>query len=125
MDQLQGEAGDDLLIGGTTSYDADTDNLSILLSTWSSTASYDTRILQIQDKLFDAHLELQKTVFDDGVADSLTGGGDEGAAPGRRRQVRAEDLQRIGRGDRGAEALLEELAHQGANVSLAASLPRL
>ena len=55
----------------------------------------------------------------------LAGGGDEGAALGRRRQVRAEDLQRIGRGDRGAEALLEELAHQGANVSLAASLPRL
>jgi Ca2+-binding RTX toxin-like protein len=76
-DQLWGEAGDDLLIGGKTSYDADIDNLSTLLSTWSSTAPYQTRILQIQDKLFDAHLELEKTVFDDGVADSLSGGDDQ------------------------------------------------
>jgi hypothetical protein len=35
----------------------------------------------------------------------LAGGGDEGAALGRRRQVRAEDLQRIGSRDGGTETL--------------------
>jgi hypothetical protein len=35
----------------------------------------------------------------------LAGGGDEGAALWRRREVRAEDLERIGRRDGGAEAL--------------------
>jgi hypothetical protein len=57
----------------------------------------------------------------------LAGGGDENAPARRRRQVRIEDLQRIGRGNCGAEALFQEPAHQlpGANVSLAASLPSL
>jgi hypothetical protein len=46
---------------------------------------------------------------------------DEGAAARRRRQVRRKDLERVGRGDRGAEALFEELPQP--KVSLAASAP--
>jgi hypothetical protein len=54
-------------------------------------------------------------------------GGDENPAARRRRQVRTEDLQRIGRGDGGAEAFFQEPAHQvpGVNVSFAASPPSL
>jgi Ca2+-binding RTX toxin-like protein len=76
-DQVFGESGEDLLIGGKTAYDADTDSLRSLLSTWSSAVPYATRILQVDDKLFDAHLASQETVFDDAVSDTLTGGGDQ------------------------------------------------
>jgi hypothetical protein len=48
---------------------------------------------------------------------------DEGAALRRRREVRAEDLQRIGGPDGGAEAFFEEFPQP--KVSFAASLPRL
>ena len=43
----------------------------------------------------------------------LPGGGDEGAPPGRRRQVRAEDLQRVGGRDGRAKALFEESPQTG------------
>src|SRR5262249_5247107 len=56
----------------------------------------------------------------------LACGGDERAAARRRRQVRRENLQRVGRRDRGAEARLEQTSHQaGAKSSFAASGPRL
>ena len=76
-DQAQGEAGEDLLIGGNTEFDADIDKLRTILSTWSSTVPYATRILQMQDELFAAHLQSQETVFDDAVSDTLTGGGEQ------------------------------------------------
>jgi hypothetical protein len=52
----------------------------------------------------------------------FAGSSDEGAAFGRRRQVRAENLQRIGRRDGGAEALFEKRPQP--KLSFAASLPR-
>jgi hypothetical protein len=51
----------------------------------------------------------------------LAGGGDEGAALGRRRQMRAEDLQRVGGRDCRAEALFEDRPQP--KVSFAASAP--
>ena len=38
---------------------------------------YATRIQQIQDELFVAHLESEETVFDDQVADTLYGGSEQ------------------------------------------------
>src|SRR6185295_1330599 len=56
----------------------------------------------------------------------LACGRDEGAAPRRRGKVRGEDMQRIGRRDRGTQAFLEQPPHQaGAKLSFAASGPRL
>src|SRR4026209_28445 len=56
----------------------------------------------------------------------LARGCDEGAAPRRRGEVRGQDMQRIGRRDRGTEAFLEQPPHQaGAKLMFAASGPRL
>jgi hypothetical protein len=51
----------------------------------------------------------------------LARSGDEGAAARRRRQMRPKDLERVGRGDRRAEALFEKLPQP--KVSFAASAP--
>jgi hypothetical protein len=53
----------------------------------------------------------------------FAGGGDEGAAFRRARQVRAQDLQRIRGGDRGAEAFFEQLPQP--KLSFATSAPML
>lgn len=73
-DQVYGEQGEDLLIGGQTSYDGNAATLRALLGVWSSALPYATRISQIEDELSAVHLQLEETVYDDLVADSLFGG---------------------------------------------------
>ena len=73
VDQLDGNWGDDLLIGGSTVYDDNSLQLGRILAAWSAVAPYADRVAQIQDEIFVAHLELQETVFDDGVADKVFG----------------------------------------------------
>jgi hypothetical protein len=64
--------GDAILIGGTTTYDANDLALQALLSTWSSSASYATRVSQLAS---DPTNPLNaNTVFNDKVADFLFGG---------------------------------------------------
>src|SRR5438874_733937 len=72
------------------------------------------------------------TFFRSAIGTSGAGSGYVGPASGSRRQMRGEDLARIGGGDRGAEAFLQQRAHcdelrAGAqpNFCRAASGPRL
>jgi hypothetical protein len=53
----------------------------------------------------------------------FAGGGYEGTALRRARQVRAQDLQRVRSRDRGAEAFFEQFPQP--KLSFAASAPRL
>jgi Ca2+-binding RTX toxin-like protein len=76
-DELHGGKGDDLLIGGTTAYDTNDTALLALLAEWSRTnAQYETRIKRIRTGIggLNAGYALKGNVFDDDVADSLTGG---------------------------------------------------
>lgn len=70
-DRLQGKGGDDILIGGTTAWDANAAALNAIVREWTRTdADYNTRIADLRT----AGLLTSTTVFDDGAADSLTGG---------------------------------------------------
>ncbi|CAN5423411.1 hypothetical protein BH09PLA1_BH09PLA1_27270 [soil metagenome] len=85
-DLLLGANGDDILIGGTTSYDAfNTANqiaLSKILSEWSGSASYATRVNHLTGTsgglnasfFLKATAGATQTVFDDAAKDSLSGG---------------------------------------------------
>jgi serralysin len=82
MDTLDGRGDSDLLIGGTTSYDANTVALTAILAEWTSANPYATRInnLRTGGGLSGGNI-LQstgggRTVFDDGDADTFTGGQD-------------------------------------------------
>ncbi len=74
-DQLIGGTGEDILIGGTTSHDANIANLTNIIGRWSNLAnSYAARITNL--KTVAPTLAPAVTVFNDGVADSLSGQGD-------------------------------------------------
>ncbi|MEX0642042.1 MAG: G8 domain-containing protein, partial [Pirellulales bacterium] len=75
-DNLAGNEGDDILIGGSTEYDNDLTKLRAISAAWSAAAPYATRIQQITDELFTAHLASVESVFDDQVSDTVNGGGD-------------------------------------------------
>ncbi|HUE74281.1 MAG TPA: GEVED domain-containing protein [Pirellulaceae bacterium] len=68
-DKVYGDADDDILIGGTTDYDADEAALLEILAEWSSGASFESRIANLELFLNDG------TVFDDGEIDDLSGAG--------------------------------------------------
>jgi hypothetical protein len=79
-DTLGGGDDDDLEIGGRTSYDANTTALQAILAEWTSANSYATRVNDLRTGVgLSAGNYLQatgasRTVFDDGSADTVTGG---------------------------------------------------
>ena len=78
-DSLDGGNDDDLEIGGATAYDANVAALDAILNEWASSSTYAIRInnLLIGGGLSGGtcgRLGAGRTVFDDGVADTLTGG---------------------------------------------------
>ena len=46
-DRIEGLGGDDLIIGGRTAFDADPDQLRLILTEWKSTRTYDQRIANL------------------------------------------------------------------------------
>src|SRR5207302_7584118 len=76
-DSITGSAFDDILIAGSTAHDEDDAALQAILDEWASGNSYSTRVSNIRNGggangafVFD-----DTTVFDDGVIDTLIGGG--------------------------------------------------
>ena len=73
-------SGDDIVIGGYTSYDASGDAndqaLEAILAEWQSGDTYATRIAKIKAGVgtMQAKLVMGTTVLDDGNASTLTGG---------------------------------------------------
>lgn len=74
VDHLDGGDDDDLIIGSATNYDSDMLALRALFEEWSSAATYETRVQNIEGELFIARLESEETIFDDHVADMVFGG---------------------------------------------------
>src|SRR5262249_58718882 len=73
---VNGNGGDDILIGGTTSYDANPAALCALLAEWGrADASYSTRVNHLKNGggLNGAYLLTTAVVHDDGVTDTLYG----------------------------------------------------
>src|SRR5207253_1220740 len=75
-DNLYGGKDDDLLIGGTTAYDADATALAALLAEWDSSSDYDVRIGHLWNGggLNGTYKLNASTVFGDGKTDLMTGG---------------------------------------------------
>ena len=73
QDALWADGHDDILIGGNSVYDEDIDMLQEILTAWSSTDSFETRIETIRNSSFIATLTSQQIVGDEEV-DFLTGG---------------------------------------------------
>lgn len=82
-DDLQGGSDDDILIPGTTAYDADLKALAAILAEWASARDYATRVANLRGEGTGPRLNgsyvlrsdgPNRTVFDDGAADVLTGG---------------------------------------------------
>jgi Ca2+-binding RTX toxin-like protein len=79
LDTLVGGAGDDLLIGGTTSHDGNRAALDAIMAEWTSAATYATRVghllgtITIPPGLSGTTRLNNTTVFDDHLANSLTG----------------------------------------------------
>jgi hypothetical protein len=74
-----GGAGNDRLIGGTTSFDGNDDALLALLGEWNSAGKFAVRVMNVREgggSLTGTGISLYKgtTVLDDAVADRLTGG---------------------------------------------------
>jgi Ca2+-binding RTX toxin-like protein len=79
-DTIYGSASDDILIGGTTAYDANTAALNAILTEWSSTASYSTRVANLTNAsngtynlIANNSSGITRTVFDDSAQDTLYG----------------------------------------------------
>ncbi|MFN0021470.1 MAG: ExeM/NucH family extracellular endonuclease [Pirellulaceae bacterium] len=72
-DHLQAGRGEDILIGGTTDYDANDAALAAILGEWNASASYLSRIANLQSLSFAYSLN-NSTVDDDGDDDRLQGG---------------------------------------------------
>jgi hypothetical protein len=76
---VTGGTGDDIVIGDFTSFDgssaANDLALEAILGEWQSSDSYAVRIAKIKAGVNGAQLVFGTTVFDDGKADRLTGGG--------------------------------------------------
>jgi Ca2+-binding RTX toxin-like protein len=80
LDDLSGGNGEDILIPGTTSYDGDITALRALLDEWTSAHTNPVRITNIRNgtglnsPFYFRGTGANKTVFDDGSKDKLTGG---------------------------------------------------
>jgi Ca2+-binding RTX toxin-like protein len=74
VDNLNGGLGEDILIGGTTSWDANLANLANIMTRWLAASAYGVRITDLKTSV--PQLLPATTVFNDGSADVLTGGGD-------------------------------------------------
>jgi hypothetical protein len=73
-----GGAGEDILIGSSTSWDTNLAALKVILAEWARTdADYATRINPLRNGggLNDSYLLNTSTVFDDFTADTLKGDG--------------------------------------------------
>jgi Ca2+-binding RTX toxin-like protein len=68
-DVLEGGDGSDILIGGRTARDGNNAGLRALRTAWAQDLGYTLRVANLRPSLHDG------TVFDDGSADALTGGG--------------------------------------------------
>ncbi len=88
IDLIIGDGGSDILIAGTTSYDSDLTALDALMAEWSSNHSYSQRVANVtaaagmsatrlNGNTFLINEGEDATVFDDGVIDFLSGGGDK------------------------------------------------
>jgi hypothetical protein len=81
VDLMIGESGSDILITGTTSFDNDLAALDEIMAEWTSSRSYSQRVANVTGSET-ATVVLENTlngdtVFDDGVTDFLSGGGDK------------------------------------------------
>jgi hypothetical protein len=81
-DNITGGGGDNILIGGTTAWDANPTALAAIMAEWTRTdLSFEQRLADLNSdappsRALNGTYELnKKTVFDDGLADTLTGGG--------------------------------------------------
>jgi uncharacterized delta-60 repeat protein len=90
VDLIIGESGSDILIAGTTLFDSDIAALDLIMAEWTSNHSYDQRVAnltemgtnvgaenRLNDNIFLVAEGENATVFDDGVADFLSGGGNK------------------------------------------------
>jgi Ca2+-binding RTX toxin-like protein len=83
-DKIVGDAGQDLLISGYTAYDNDPASLMAISAEWTSADDFATRVAALQAgvgpggsiKLISDDSP-NATVFDDGVKDTLNGGGND------------------------------------------------
>jgi Ca2+-binding RTX toxin-like protein len=78
-DQLNGEGGSDLLVSGTTAFDASESALDALFAEWTSGRSYAARVANLSGtgrgpRRNGSFFLRGATVFDDGARDVLTGG---------------------------------------------------
>jgi Ca2+-binding RTX toxin-like protein len=81
-DTIVGGGGDNILLGGTTAYDSNATALAAIFAEWTRTdLSFEQRVADLNSnappsRALNGPYELNmKTVFDDGSADTLTGGG--------------------------------------------------
>ena len=87
-DLVIGESGSDILIAGTTLFDNDLEALDLIMAEWTSSHSYEQRVANLTEMglnpgaidrlngdIFLIADGENATVFDDGVADFLVGGG--------------------------------------------------
>jgi Ca2+-binding RTX toxin-like protein len=70
-DRMVGDRADDILIAGTTAFDADVAALRAIQGTWTSSSSYEARTATLQAVLRADGIDA--TVFDDDAEDVLTG----------------------------------------------------
>jgi len=73
-DQLNGNDNDDILISGSTNYDNDTTSLLNILTEWTSTDSYLTRVDKLRHGTGGLPVLDGTTVLDDAIRDVLDGG---------------------------------------------------
>jgi Ca2+-binding RTX toxin-like protein len=89
MDLIIGESGSDILIAGTTAFDDNLAALDLIMAEWTSNHSYAQRVANLTEMGLNAGAGSRlngnvflvaegedATVFDDGVVDFLSGGGD-------------------------------------------------
>ncbi len=82
-DDIAGGAGDDLLVGGYTSYDTRVENLRLIMAEWNSTRDYETRVANLRTSAGPVlsgkgvrlkTTRIDRTVFEDTDKDTLKGG---------------------------------------------------
>ncbi len=73
LDSVYGMGNDDILIGGSTAYDADQASLQQILNVWNSSSSYNDRVTAIRAGNGVPKLD-STTVMDDSAKDFLFGG---------------------------------------------------
>ena len=78
-DSINGGAGDDLILAGSTAFDGNQAALRAIFAEWNSTRVYTTRVNNILGtgsgtRLNGSYFLSSANVFDDGKVDSITGG---------------------------------------------------